>query len=179
VTLEDVEKGLAKKADRVMLNRKNIRTKRPMEKLDHRMFGPFVVKRKVGSRAYELELPSRWSIHPVFNVGLLEPYREDPNGSRAKEVPVPDVVDNEPSYVIEGILDSRWYGGAKQKFPQRFVQYLVAWEGYGPEENSWEPFEMLEGTGLKALTDFHQQYPTKPRDHRVSVGTETRNKRKR
>jgi len=42
----------AKKADRVMLNRKNSRTKRPMEKLDPKMFG-----RKIGSRAYELELP--------------------------------------------------------------------------------------------------------------------------
>jgi len=51
VRLEDVSQGRAKKADRVMLNRKNIRTKRPMEKLDHKMFGPFVVKRKIGSRA--------------------------------------------------------------------------------------------------------------------------------
>ena len=51
ITLEDVTQGRAKKADRVMLNRKNLRTKRPKEKLDHKMFGPFVVKRKVGSRA--------------------------------------------------------------------------------------------------------------------------------
>ena len=178
-TLEDVTQGRAKKADRVMLNRKNIRTKRPMEKLDHRMFGPFVVLRKIGRAAYELQLPERWGIHPVFNVGLLEPYREDASGQRTKEVPVPDIVDNEPSYVIEGVLDSRWYGGTKQKFPQRFVQYLVAWEGYGPEENSWEPYEMLEGTGLQALRDFHRRYPSKPRDHRVVEGGQTGNKRKR
>jgi len=38
VTLEDVIQGRAKKADRVMLNRKNLRTKRPMETLDHRTF---------------------------------------------------------------------------------------------------------------------------------------------
>ena len=44
VKLEDVSQGRAKKADRVMLNRKNIRTKRPMEKQDHKMFGRFVVK---------------------------------------------------------------------------------------------------------------------------------------
>jgi len=42
-----------------MLNRKNLRTKRPMEKPDQEMFGPFVVKRKVGSRAHEVELPER------------------------------------------------------------------------------------------------------------------------
>ena len=75
-TLEDVAAGRAKVADKVMLNRHNIKTKRPTEKLDHKYFGPFVIKRKVGQRAYELELPSRMSIHPVFYVGLLEPYRE-------------------------------------------------------------------------------------------------------
>ena len=73
MTLEDVLQGRAKKADWVMLNGKNIPPKRPMEKLDHRMFGPFVVKRKISSRAYELELPARWTLHPVFHVGLLEP----------------------------------------------------------------------------------------------------------
>jgi len=59
VTLEDVGLGRAKKADRVMLNRKDLCTKRHMEKLDHKMFGQFVVKRKIGSRACELELPAR------------------------------------------------------------------------------------------------------------------------
>jgi len=56
-----------------MLNRKNIRTNWPIENLDHKMFGPFLVKQKNGSRADELELPARWTIHTVFNVGLLEP----------------------------------------------------------------------------------------------------------
>ena len=152
---------------------------RPMEKLGHKMFGPFVVKRKVGNRAYELELPARWIIHPVFNVGLLEPYREDPIGRPQMEVPAPDIVDSEPSYVVSEVVDSRWYGNPKSKFPHRFVQYLVAWEGYGPEENSWEPLEMLEGTAVRALVDFHERYPLKPRDHRVVDEPKRGNKRRR
>ena len=73
----------------------------------HIVVTPFVVLRKVGSRAYEIELPDRWEIYPVFHVGLLEPYREDPNGRSQKEIPTPDIVDNEPSYVVSEIVYSR------------------------------------------------------------------------
>jgi len=97
VTLEDVIHGRAKKQDRVMLNRKNLGTKRPMEKLDHQMFGPFVVKCKVVNRAYEIELPERWDINPVFYVSLLEPYRVDPVARPQKIIPIVEIVDNEPS----------------------------------------------------------------------------------
>jgi len=107
VTLEDVTQGTAKKGDMVMLNRKNLRTKRSMEKLDHMIFGTFVVKRKVGSRAYEIELTERWDIHPVFHVSLLEPYYEDPMGRPQTEIPTPDIVDNKPSYVVTEVVDSR------------------------------------------------------------------------
>jgi len=109
VTLEDVSQGRAKKADSVMLNRKNIRTKRPMEKLYHKMFGPFVVKRKIGSRAYELEWRARWTIHPVFNVGLLEPYGEDRIVRPQLAMPAPEIVDSEPTDVVAEVVDSRWY----------------------------------------------------------------------
>jgi len=167
VTLEDVIQGRAKKADRVMLNRKNVCRKRPIEKLDYKMFGPWIVKRKVGSRAYESELPERWDIHPVLHVTLLEPNGEDHVGRSQKIISTPDIMDNEPSYVLSEVLDSRWYGNPKSKFPHRFVQYMVAWEGYGPEENSREPFEMLEDIAMQALQQFHERYRSKPKDYRV------------
>ena len=167
MTLEDVLQGRAKRADRVMLNRKNICTKRPMDKLDHRMFGPFVVKRKISSRAYELELPASWTLHTMFHVGLLEPYREEPIGRPVKDIPEAEIIEDQPSYVISEVVDSWWYGNVKSKFPNRFMQYLVSWEGYGPEENLWEPYEMLEGTATKALSDFHKRYLSTPRDYRV------------
>jgi len=159
--------GRDKNADRVMLNRKNLCTKRPMEKLENKMFRPFVVKRKVGSRAYEIERPGTWDIHPVFHLSQLELYREDPVGRPQKIIPTPDIVDNEPSYVGAEVVDSRWYGNPKSKSPNRFIQFMVAWEGYGPEQNSWEPFKILQDTARQALQQFNERYPSKHRNHRV------------
>jgi len=82
-------------------------------------------------------------------------------GRPQKIIPPPDIVDNEPSYVVAEVVDSRWYGNPKSKFPHRFVQYMVAWKGYCPEENSWEPFEMLEDTAMQVLQQFHERYPSK------------------
>jgi len=61
--------------DLVMLNAKNIPTKRPSKKLSPTLYGPFKVLEKNGSRAYKLEISPRWKIHPVFHISLLEPYR--------------------------------------------------------------------------------------------------------
>ena len=103
----------------------------------------------------------------MFNVGLLEPYCEDPIGRPQLAMPAPDIVDSEPSYVVAEGVDNRWYGNPYSKFPNRFVQYLDDWDGYGSEENSWERFEMLEGTAMQALANIDYRYPSKPRDNRV------------
>jgi len=61
--------------DMVMLNGKNIRTKRPCKKLAPKLYGPFKILEQRGELAYKLELSERWKIHRVFHVSLLEPYR--------------------------------------------------------------------------------------------------------
>ena len=47
---------------------------------------------------------------------------------------------------------------------------MVVWAGYGPEENSWELYEVLESTAEKVLKDYHSKYPRRLRDHRVEIG---------
>ena len=59
----------------VMLNAKNIPTKRPSKKLSPKLYGPFKVLEKKGSRAYKLEISPGRKIHPVFHLSLLEPDR--------------------------------------------------------------------------------------------------------
>ena len=70
-------------------------------------------------------MPSRVSIYTVFYVGLLESYCESTDPTREQEPPMPDEVDDEPSFIVEEVVDSRWYGPKGAKFPKRFVQYLV------------------------------------------------------
>ena len=50
------------------------------------------------------------------------------------------------------MLDSRIFGRWKK------LQYLVSWEGYGPEQNSWEPAEHLKNAP-DAVQDFHRRHP--------------------
>jgi len=86
--------------DMVMLNAKNIRTKRPSKKLAPKLYGPFKILEQREELAYKLELSERWKVHTVFHVSLLGAYRtsirpareqppmepEDINGDREGEV---------------------------------------------------------------------------------------------
>jgi len=60
--------------DLVMLNGRNIKTRRPSKKLDHKNHGPFQIEKIVSLLAVRLTLPREWKIHNVFHVSLLKPY---------------------------------------------------------------------------------------------------------
>jgi len=61
--------------DLVMLNGRNIKTRRPTKKLDQKNHGPFQIEKIVSPLAVRLTLPRKWKIHNVFHVSLLEPFR--------------------------------------------------------------------------------------------------------
>jgi hypothetical protein len=94
----------------------------------------------------------------VFHVSLLEPVVENDEKEfpdRTQPPPPPILsIDDEPEYEVAEILDSR----RKRKN----VQYLVAWRGYGPEENTWEPALHLQNCP-EMVESFHRQFPKKPR----------------
>ena len=51
-------------------------------------------------------------------------------GRHAPPPPPPDLIDGEEEYVVEEIRDSRMF--------RHRLQYLVKWEGYRTEGNTWE-----------------------------------------
>jgi transposase InsO family protein len=141
--------------DRVYLDASDIRTTRPSAKLSHRKLGPFEVVRSVGSHAYRLKLPRTMQrLHPVFPVVKLHPAPPDPiPGRKPKPPPPPILIDGEPEYEVEEIMNSRMFRGR--------LEYLVRWRGYGREEASWETRENVHAPRL--IAKFYQDHPGAPR----------------
>ncbi|SPO38662.1 uncharacterized protein PSFLO_04141 [Pseudozyma flocculosa] len=137
--------------EEVMLRTKHLRTDRPSRKLDNRFAGPFKILDAIGPRAYRLDLPRRWAVHPVFHVSLLEPV-EKPQRPLDQAPAVTWAEDEREEYEVEAIIDSR------RSF-QRKLEYLVKWVGY--EEPSWIPATAARKAPIPVQA-FHQKFPRKP-----------------
>jgi hypothetical protein len=103
-----------KKGDKVYLLRRNINTKRPSDKLDHKKLGPFKISEVVGPVNYRLELPRTMNIHPVFHISLLEP--APPGAPNAPYIEI-EPVNLNAEYEVEEILD--------QKYIREKLHYLI------------------------------------------------------
>ena len=74
-----------------------------------------------------------------------------------------EVVDGEEEYIVEEILNSRMFRRKLQYLVCVFMRlYLVKWEGYGIEGNTWEYSENLTHAPEK-VTEFHTRNPGAPR----------------
>ncbi|QRW18530.1 Retrotransposable element Tf2 protein [Rhizoctonia solani] len=104
-------------------------------KLDPKRLGPFKITKKISSHVYHLELPETLKIHNVFYIGLLSKSHKSPS-QPFPDQPPPETIEGEEEYKVEQIIDSKRQKGK--------WFYLIKWKGYGPEDNSWEPEELLE-----------------------------------
>ncbi|KAK3538562.1 hypothetical protein QTP86_006724 [Hemibagrus guttatus] len=141
---------------KVWLSTRDIKLRLPCKKLSPRFIGPFTIVRQINPVTYRLQLPPEYRIHPVFHVSLLKPHHPSVLLSTgpgvAEEPPLPLIVDDGTAYLVKEILDSRRRGGR--------LEYLVDWEGYGPEERSWVPRNDILDPSL--LEDFHTSHPSRP-----------------
>ncbi|KAK3538081.1 hypothetical protein QTP70_028643 [Hemibagrus guttatus] len=142
---------------KVWLSTKDIRLRLASRKLSSRFIGPFTILKQVNRVTYKLQLPRGYRIHPTFHVSLLKPHHPSvlPStepGEDAAEPPLPLLLDDGTAYGVKEILDSRRRGGR--------LEYLVDWEGYGPEERSWVPRDDILDPDL--LTTFHATHPHRP-----------------
>jgi hypothetical protein len=131
-----------KENDMVMLSTKNMMrtatlrkaTDTDNRKLFPKFIGPFQVSRVIKGQACELALPDNYGIHNVFHVSLLQPYHSD-GSYRPPKLPPIDLWDGQPVWSVDRLLDHAVIN-PRARVPK--YKYLVRWEGYPPEDDTWE-----------------------------------------
>ncbi|KAI4885455.1 hypothetical protein NFI96_014403 [Prochilodus magdalenae] len=140
--------------DRVWLSSRDLRLPGGCKKLSPKYIGPYRIVSRINDVTYKLALPPQCRMCPTFHVSLLKPVIPGPldEALPGATPPSPVWVEGAPTYAVRRLLDSRRRGGV--------LQYLVDWEGFGPEEHSWVPAADVLDPSLVA--DFHRHHPSRP-----------------
>lgn len=139
--------------DVVWVSTRDIRCRRGVRKLLPKFLGPFPILARVNEVSYRLKLPRHMRIHPTFHVAKLKPFISGPLDSTWGESTSGTADSEDPTiYSVSSLLDSRRRNGK--------IQYLVDWEGFGPEERSWVSAEAILDGDL--IQEFHDNFPGRP-----------------
>ncbi|KAK2984517.1 hypothetical protein RJ640_016903 [Escallonia rubra] len=114
--------------------------------------GPLTIVKKIGKMAYKVDPPNWWSrhLHPVFHVSMLKPFYEDTADPSRGQTRRPGLKPKAAGKrVAEAILNDRVITTSRK----RHQEYLVKWQGYMDEENTWE-----RAADLSAYTDKIEAY---------------------
>ncbi|KAG1974134.1 retrotransposable element [Pimephales promelas] len=128
---------------RVWLSTLNLPLQSTSRKLAPRFIGPFRILKILSPVSVRLKLSANLRrVHPVFHVSCIKPVIHAP----PRPVTPPVRVEGAPVYRVRRLLDVRPWG--------RGHQFLVDWEGYGPEERCWIPSRDVLDRSL--IDDFYR-----------------------
>ena len=119
--------------------------------------------------SFTLRLPSTIRIHPVLYMSQLESDYPNPFEDRNQQPPPPLIVDGQPEYLIERIIDLK-YNRVRRKCE---LQYHVKWVGY-PISNSpsdWILADAFDDPARQVLTTtYYEKHAKKPSPEKLAKG---------
>ena len=109
---------------------------RKPDKFSTRMRGPLQVVNRLGNKYFEVQNLVTQKQYDVF-IKRLVPFHYDPERVDPQEIARKD----EREFLIDHII-------AHEGIPKRRLEmkFLVRWAGFGPEDDTWEPWENLRNT---------------------------------
>ena len=142
----------------VLLDTRNLKVIYPSRKLKPKREGPYRITKKLGPLTYQLNIPKTFrGIHNVFHAVLLSPYHETEEYGPNFKRPPPDIIEGEPEYEVESIINDRWIKIGRGHNQRRERQYLVKWQGYPESNASWESATSLKNA-LLILKAYHHHH---------------------
>ncbi|XP_060196118.1 uncharacterized protein LOC132625476 [Lycium barbarum] len=109
-------------------------------KLNPRYIGPYLIIRKIGKVAYELDLPADLgAVHPVFHVSMLRKCIGDPSRIfPSDEIQVTEELSYEEQPIV--ILDRQ----VRKLRNKDVASVKVLWRNNNREEMTWEAEEQMK-----------------------------------
>ena len=135
---------------RVWLSTKDIPIRGGTKKLAPRYVGWFTMTHVISPTAVRLRLPSTMRrLHPTFQVSRIKPAVTHALCSAPATPPPPRAISGGETYTVSRLMDCCRRG--------QCFQYLVDWEGYGPEHRAWISARFILDKDI--IRDFHRRNP--------------------
>jgi hypothetical protein len=117
------------------------RPSRPRPQL-YDMDGRYHSIQKINPKVYRLRMSDQYPGLPVFNIEHLKLYQESDEkwGERTLMRESRRIKPATEEYSVEAII------GHRRK--RRGMEWLIRWEGYGPQFDTWEPTTSLKNAPL-------------------------------
>lgn len=126
--------------DKVLINAKTSRLKKPKAKLNEKWLGPFEILEVLSPVAYRLRLGKEYAlVHNVFSVAHLKRYFDPKRGWTPRQKMPPSRPESKEEYETEAILEHEYR--RKARGPNYTPWYLVKYVGYPVAE--WTEAEGL------------------------------------
>ncbi|KAK1792496.1 hypothetical protein P4O66_012436, partial [Electrophorus voltai] len=127
----------------------------PSGKLEVKYEGPYTILWWINDVTYHVGLPRHRKASQAFHVSALKLVVEGPlteEGHPLGSPPSPIDIVGGRAYRVRVLLDSHRRG--------KGLQYLIDWEGFGPEKRFWILSSQVLDPDL--TTSFHWEHPKKP-----------------